>query len=69
MDEKPTIRCLIGRPKADGGVRSIRLVSLAAAFLAMHEGWIVIGPDPQDLQRYEQWLTDRGPFNAPRSSP
>ena len=61
----PMIRCLIARMNARGRVRSIRLVSLGAAFLAMKEGWVVIGPDPQDMQRYEAWLHSREPFNRP----
>ena len=66
--ERPTIHCFIARRKANGRVRSVRRVSLQAAYLAMKDGWIVVGPDPQDMQTYERWLTARQPFNRPHSS-
>jgi hypothetical protein len=67
MGERPKVYCFIGRLKSGGkGVRGIRRVTLAAAWLAKQEGWKVLGPDPLDMAALEDYNARLAPFNPPR---
>ena len=55
MTERPPIRCLIARPLANGGIGRSRIVRLSTALLALHAGYHVVGPDPQDLEDLAKW--------------
>jgi hypothetical protein len=63
---KPAVHCFVGRLKSGGkGIRAIRRVTLAAAYLAKQDGWKVLGPDPLDMEALAQWEADHQ-FNRPR---
>lgn len=67
---RPKIRCLIARPLHSGGFGKSRIVSLAAAYLAQRAGYVVVGPDPEDLQLLAAWERQQEgeePFNPPRN--
>lgn len=69
MGEKirPVVYAFIGRAKSGGkGIRAIRRVTLATAWLAKQDGWKVVGPDPATMQALAAWEEDQRPFNQPR---
>lgn len=66
-EPRPVLRCLIARPLSNGGIGKSRIVRLSTAFLAMKSGFLVVGPDPDDLDALATWEREHpGPFNQPR---
>lgn len=64
---KPVVHCLIARDLGKGRIGRSRRVSLATAYFAMKAGWVVVGPDPEDVEVLAVWeRIHRQPFNPPR---
>jgi len=67
MDDRPVIHCLVARPLRDGSLSRTKLVSLAEAYVHMRCGWLVVGPDPGDVEALEAWQRRQAPgLNPPR---
>lgn len=66
---RPVVHALIAKDLGDGRVGRTRRVSLATAYLAMKAGWLVLGPDPEDLETLALWerINCQPPFNPPRT--
>lgn len=71
-DSRPVVRCFIAKaiPGSYGDVERSRIVQLSTALAAMEAGWIVVGPDPQDMEKLAAWEREHAqPFNGPRIQP
>lgn len=66
MTPRPQVRCLIARPLKRGGYGRSRLVSLSTAYLALKAGFVVLGPDPEDLEALAKWEREQQPPGQPR---
>lgn len=67
MTERPAVRYFVAIPLKDGKVMAISLVRLETAEdLRTRAGYVVVGPDPHDMQNLaawerEQWQSRFGP--------
>lgn len=48
--EKPLVRCLVSYPLDEEVFTSPACVSLDTAAYLKDRGWLVVGPDPSDIQ-------------------
>lgn len=57
LDERPAVRCFAMLPSIDDPrrVAVIMYVHLETAALLKEAGWIIIGPDPADLEALATW--------------
>jgi hypothetical protein len=72
-DDKPVVHALIARDLGRGLVGRTRRVDLATAYLALRAGYLVVGPDPADMEALAAWERAQQPpaepLNRPRWGP
>lgn len=65
--DRPTVRCLIARKLPNGSVGRSQIVTLGTAYLAKKCGaFVILGPDPDDMDALARWERRHQPFNQPR---
>lgn len=55
MDAKPIVHCLVARPVSDLIWGVPQRTSLARAAKLKLRGWIIVGPDPEDMWALTAW--------------
>lgn len=56
MRPRPPVRCLVGKPGADGVAEEIVLASVEHAMDLFLQGWWIVGPDPHDEIELDKWI-------------
>jgi hypothetical protein len=55
---RPVVHCLVARSRGEGEIGRCHVVDLQTAYLAKLAGWMVIGPDPHDVEALAEWDRD-----------